>query len=78
MHQCHSKATRYTVHSRVFCRASDEIGWNERVPSHSVPPPASTVEQFPDPVSMRLTFRRYHSEPAEWQVSQFLNLSFLR
>ena len=33
-----------------------------------VPPPVSTVEQFPDPVSMRLTFRRYHSEPAEWQV----------
>ncbi len=51
----------------ITCRAADEIGWNERVPP-SVPPAVSTIEQFPDPVSMKLTFRRYHSEPAEWQV----------
>ncbi len=48
-------------------RGYDEVGWAERMAS-PVPPPATTVERFPDPVSHRLTLRRYHSVPAAWQV----------
>ena len=44
------------------------MDWVQRVVI-PVQPPMSTIEQFPDPVSQRLTFRRYHSEPAGWQVS---------
>jgi hypothetical protein len=48
-------------------RAYNEVDWSERA-TPAPPPLASTVEQFPDPVSQKLTFRRYHSCPEPWQV----------
>jgi hypothetical protein len=48
-------------------RAYNEVGWADSIPP-GLPPPPSTVEQFPDPVSQRLTFRRYNSCPEPWQV----------
>ena len=51
-----------------FSRGYDEANWAEKVPIPKSYLPTTTVEQFPDPVTQRLTFRRYNSEPAGWQV----------
>lgn len=49
-------------------RAYDEVKRPEKFSLPSAFLPTTTVEQFPDPVSQKLTFRRYNSEPAGWQT----------
>ena len=49
-------------------RGYDEVGWSECLSRPPVPPPHPTLGKYPDPVSQKLTFRRYNSAPAEWQV----------
>lgn len=53
--------------TKLECRAYDEVDWAGKVATPAQLP-TTTIEQFPDPVSQRLTLRRYHSEPAGWQV----------
>ena len=65
---CTERNAVYALILLAPCRAYNEVDWADRVPP-PVPPPASTVEQFPDPVSQKLTFRRYNSCPEPWQVS---------
>jgi hypothetical protein len=52
----------------IYYRNFDDVKWTKRYSLPSEFLPTSTVEQFPDAVSQRLTFRRYNSEPAGWQV----------
>ena len=50
------------------CRGYNEVDWENRIPPALPPPTTTTIEQFPDPVSQKLTFRRYNSCPEPWQV----------
>lgn len=58
-----------TRSNRKHCRAYDEVDWRELSSPAPPPPPPPTVEHLPDPVSQKLTFRRYHSSPEPWQVT---------
>ena len=49
------------------CRAYDEVGWHNKLPS-PLPPPSTAVEPLADQVSLRFTMKRYDAEPADWQV----------
>ena len=56
------------IYTHPLHRGYDEVGWSEFLPCPPVPPPHPTLGRYPDPVSQKLTFRRYNSLPADWQV----------
>ena len=48
-------------------RGYDEVGWSSKLP-HPIPPPVTTLEPKPDPVTTRLNVKWLEDAPSLWQV----------
>lgn len=53
-------------------RAYNDAGWERKMDKRVKEHPKAGFRNLPDPVTYRLTYRRYNSDPGYWQVEYCL------